>query len=50
MDLLGGGAHTQPSLGQRGWQGQGAIFDDKAKSIRDKMRYSNLSNNMMIQQ
>jgi hypothetical protein len=26
----------------------GAIFHDKAKNIRDKMRYSNLNNNMMI--
>ena len=39
MDLLGG-VHTSPSPGQGG-----AIFHDKAK---DKMRYSNLSNNMMI--
>ena len=40
MGLLGGGVHTSPSPGQGG-----AIFHDKAK---DKMRYSNLSNNMMI--
>jgi hypothetical protein len=26
----------------------GAIFHDKAKNIRDKVRYCNLSNNMMI--
>jgi hypothetical protein len=26
----------------------GAIFHDKQKIIRGKMRYSNLSNNMMI--
>jgi hypothetical protein len=31
-----------------GGGGGGAIFHDKAKIIRDKMRYSNLSNNMMI--
>jgi lantibiotic modifying enzyme len=41
MDLLGWGP------GQRGCRGV-AIFHDKAKKIRDKMRYSNLSNNMMI--
>ena len=41
-----GGVHP-PSPGQRGCRG-GAIFHDKAKNIRDKMRYSNLSNNMMI--
>ena len=34
-----------PSPAQRGG---GAISHDKAKNIRDKMRYSNLSNNMMI--
>ena len=41
--LLGGGvregAHP-PSPG-------GAIFHDKQKIVRDKMRFSNLSNNMM---
>jgi hypothetical protein len=36
-----------PSPGQRGFRG-GAVFHDKAKIIRDKMRYSNLSNNMII--
>jgi hypothetical protein len=36
-----------PSPDQRGVQG-GVIFHDKSKNIRDKMRYSNLSNNMMI--
>jgi hypothetical protein len=36
MDLLAGGG------------GEGAIFHDKAKNIRHEMRYSNLSNNMMI--
>ena len=39
-DGFTGGVHTSPSPGQGG-----AIFHDKAK---DKMRYSNLSNNMMI--
>ena len=42
-----GGAHP-PSPGQGGVQGGGAIFHDKQKIIRDKMRFSNLSNNMMI--
>ena len=40
MDLLEGG-----------WEFGGAggvIFHDKAKNIRDKMRYNNLSNKMMI--
>jgi hypothetical protein len=36
-----------PLARARGVQG-GAIFHDKQKIIRDKMRYSNLSNNMMI--
>jgi hypothetical protein len=39
MDLLGGG-----ECGGTG----GVIFHDKAKNIRDKMRYNNLSNKMMI--
>jgi hypothetical protein len=30
------------------WPGGVLFFHDKAKNIRDKMRYSNLSNNMMI--
>jgi hypothetical protein len=51
MDLLGesagGGGMHPPSPGQRGCRG-GTIFYDKAKNIRGKMRYSNLSNNMMI--
>jgi hypothetical protein len=47
MDLLGGGGVHPPSPGQRGCRG-GAIFHDKAKNIRDKMRYSNLSDKMMI--
>ena len=34
VDLLGGGG--------------GVIVHDKAKNNRDKIRYSNLSNNMMI--
>ena len=42
----GGGAHPYPwPKGVRG----GAIFHDKTKNNRDKMRNSNLSNNMMIQ-
>ena len=47
MDLLG--AYT-PLVLARGVQGEGgvAIFHDKAKNIRDKMGYSNLSNNMII--
>ena len=44
----GGGVCTPPSPGQRGSRGGGAIFHDKQKIIRDKMSYSNLSNNMMI--
>ena len=46
MDLLGGGAGgCTPLALARG----GAIFHDKANNYyRDKMRYSNLSNNMMI--
>jgi hypothetical protein len=56
MDLLcvclwgGGGGCAQiapPIPGQRGRGG--AIFHDKGKNNRDKMRYSNLSNNMMIE-
>ena len=39
MDLLGGGG-----CGNAG----GVIFHDKAKNIRDKVRYNNLSNKMMI--
>ena len=46
MDLLGGGVHP-PSPGQKGCRA-GAIFHNKQKIITDKMRYSNLSNNMMI--
>ena len=44
MDLLG---DVHPLALARGGAG-GAIFHDKAKNIRDKMKYSNLSNNMMI--
>ena len=40
----GGGARTPPSPGQGGV----LFFMIKQKIIRDKMRYSNLSNNMMI--
>ena len=43
----GGGGGPPQSPGQRGCRG-GSIFHDKAKHIRDKLRYSNLSNNMMI--
>jgi hypothetical protein len=39
MDLLGGG---------EGGAGGVLFFMIKQKFIRDKMRYSNLSNNMMI--
>ena len=52
MDLLEvcGGACVHPplTLARGGARGGGAIFHDKAKNIRDKMRYSNLRNNMMI--
>ena len=44
---LGGGAY--PLALARGSMGGGAIFHDKANKFRDKIRYSNLSNNMMIQ-
>ena len=38
-----------PSPGQRGCRGGGVLFFMiKQKIIRDKMRYSNLSNNMII--
>ena len=43
----GGGWVRIPKPWPEGVQG-GSIFHDKAKNIRDKMRYSNLSNNMMI--
>jgi hypothetical protein len=46
MDLLGGGVHP-PSPGQRGCRGV-LFFMIKQKIIRDKVRYCNLSNNMMI--
>jgi hypothetical protein len=42
--LRGGGGVRTPLALARG----GAIFHDKAKNNRDKMRCSNLSNNMMI--
>ena len=42
-----GGCGVPLALTTEGVQG-GVIFHDKAKNIRDKMRYSNLSNNMMI--
>jgi hypothetical protein len=43
VDLLG----VHP-LAQAGRGAGGAIFHDKAKSNRDKIKYNNLSNNMMI--
>jgi hypothetical protein len=43
----GGGGVAPPSPGQRGCRGV-LFFMIKQKIIRDKMRYSNLSNNMMI--
>jgi hypothetical protein len=58
MDLLGGGGGGGWGGGGGGGggvriplarAGGGAIFyDHKQKIIRDKMRHSNLSNNMMI--
>ena len=45
MDLLG--CVHPPSPGQRGCRGV-LFFMIKQKIIRDKMRYSNLSNNMII--
>ena len=52
MDLLGGGGGgggcaLPPSPGQGGVQGGVLFFMIKQKIIRDKMRFSNLSNNMM---
>ena len=50
MDLLGGageGVRTPLALA-RGVQGGVLFFMIKQKIIRDKMRFSNLSNNMMI--
>ena len=48
MDLLGGGS-GEGGGGCRGGAGGGVLFFMiKQKIIRDKMRYSNLSNNMMI--
>ena len=44
-DLLEGGCTL---LALAGGGAGGAFFHDKAKNNRDKMRYSNLSNNMMI--
>jgi hypothetical protein len=45
MDLLGGGT---PLALARGGAGGVLFFMIKQKIIRDKMRYSNLRNNMMI--
>ena len=42
----GGGCAPPLALARGG--ARGAIFHDKKKTIRDKMRFSNLSNNMMI--
>ena len=47
MDLLGGGGCTPLALA-RGGAGGVLFFMIKQKIIRGKMRYSNLSNNMMI--
>ena len=47
MDLLGGGGAHPPSPGQGGAGGV-LFFMIKQKIITDKMRFSNLSNNMMI--
>jgi hypothetical protein len=44
----GGGAVHPPSPGQRGCRGGVLFFMIKQKIIRYKMRYSNLSKNMMI--
>ena len=49
MDLLGGGGGCAPPLAlARGGAGGVLFFMIKQKIIRGKMRYSNLSNNMMI--
>ena len=45
----GGGVRVHPPLAlARGGAGGVLFFVIKQKIIRDKMRYSNLSNNMMI--
>ena len=44
MDLLGGGGWPVCTP----WPGGVLFFMIKQKIIRDKMRYSNLSDNMMI--
>jgi hypothetical protein len=48
MDLLGGAGVCTPLALARGGAGGVLFFMIKQKIIRDKMRYSNLSNNMMI--
>ena len=50
MNLLGGGAgeSAHPLALARGGAGGALFFMIKQKHIRDKMRHSNLSNNMMI--
>ena len=47
MDLLGCGC-VHPLALARGGAGGVLFFMIKQKTIRDKMRYSNLSNNMII--
>jgi hypothetical protein len=44
----GGGMHPPPLALARGGAGGVLFFMIKQKIIRGKMRYSNLSNNMMI--
>jgi hypothetical protein len=48
MDLLGGAGVRTPLALVRGGAGGVLFFMIKEKIIRGKMRYSNLSNNMMI--
>ena len=49
MDLLGCGCVHPLALARGGAGGGGVLFFMiKQKNIRDKMRYSNLSNNMII--
>ena len=45
---MGGGGGCIPLALARGGAGGVLFFMIKQKNIRDKMRYSNLSNNMMI--
>jgi hypothetical protein len=48
MDLLGSAGGVHPLALARGGAGGVLFFMIKQKIIRDQMRYSNLSNNMMI--